>query len=185
MKKENKWLYPVVYLLFVIIAFLPLYAEMPYGPQDTQDVILNLLMVSIDPYKHLGPMFHLATFLIVALIAVYEERMGRILAAYMGVNYLVIAFAQAMGTTEKYGFVVHTGALVASLVLGITWLVVAVRGTLKPSYRDVPPLRYLLLPQRCRATLLQPGTADHIPGLRPYFLLHHASVLISFGSVLS
>jgi len=145
-QKGHKWLYPVVYLLFVIITFLPLYAEMPYEPQDTQDVILNLLMVSIDPYKHLGPVFHLATFLIVALIAVYEERMGRILAAYMGVNFLVIAFAQSMGTTEKYGFVVHTGALVTSLVLGITWLVVAVRGTLKPSFKSVPPLRYLLLP---------------------------------------
>jgi len=145
-QKKPKWLYPVVYLLFVIITFLPLYAEMPYEPQNTQDVILNLLMVSIDPYKHLGLVFHLATLLIVALIAVFEERMGGILAAYIGIDYLVIAFAQAMGTTEKYGFVVHTGAFVASLVLGITWLVVAVRGTLKPSFRNIPPLRYLLLP---------------------------------------
>jgi len=145
-QKEHKWLYPVVYLLFVIITFLPLYAEIPYEPQNTQDVILSLLMVSIAPYKHLGLVFHVATLLIVALIAVFEERMGGILAAYIGIDYLVIAFAQAMGTTEKYGFVVHTGAFVASLVLGITWLVVAVRGTLKPSFRNIPPLRYLLLP---------------------------------------
>ena len=145
-QKKRKWLYPVVYLLFVMINFLPLYTQMPYAPQDTQDVILNLLMVSIAPYEQFGLVFHIATLLIVALIAVFEEKMGRILAAYMGADYLVIALVQAMGTTERYGFVIHTGALVTSLVLGIAWIAVAVRGTLKPSYKSVPPLRYLLLP---------------------------------------
>lgn len=143
---KRKWLYPAVYLLLIIFTFLPPYAEIPYEPQNTQDVILNLLMVSIAPYKHFGWVFHLATLLIVALIAVFGERIGGFLAAYMGIDYLVIAFTQAMGTTEKYGFVIHTGALITSLVLGITWLVVAVRGTLKPSFKSIPPLRYLLLP---------------------------------------
>ena len=145
-QKRLKWLYPAVYLLFVIINFLPLYAQKPYAPQDTQDVILNLLMVSIAPYEQFGFVFHVATLLIVALIAVFGEKMGRILAAYMGVDYLVIAFVQAMGTTEKYGFVIHTGALITSLVLGIAWIVVAARGTLRPSYESIPSLRYLLLP---------------------------------------
>lgn len=145
-QKRLKWLYPVVYLLFVIINFLPLYTQKPYAPQDTQDVILSLLMVSIAPYERVGFVFHIATLLIVVLIAVFGEKMGRILAAYMGVDYVVIAFVQAMGTTEKYGFVIHTGALITSLVLGIAWIVVAIRGTLKPSYEGVPSLRYLLLP---------------------------------------
>lgn len=145
-QRKRKWLYPAVYLLFTIITFLPLYTEIPYESQNTQDVILNLLMVSIAPYKHFGLIFHLATLLIVALIVVFGERMGTFLAAYMGIDYIVIAFAQAMGTTQKYGFVIHTGALIASLVLGITWLVVAVRGTLKPSFKNIPLLRYLLLP---------------------------------------
>ena len=145
-QKRLKWLYPAVYLLFVIINFLPLYAQKPYAPQDTQDVILNLLMVSIAPYEQFGFVFHVATLLIVALIAVFGEKMGRILAAYMGVDYLVIAFVQAIGTTEKYGLVIHTGALITSLVLGIAWIVVAARGTLRPSYESIPSLRYLLLP---------------------------------------
>jgi len=145
-ERKRKWLYPVVYLLFVVISFLPLYAEKPYAPQDTQDVILSLLTVSIDPYKQFGLVFHVATLLFVALIVVFGKKMGRILAAYMGLNYLIIAFAQTMGMTEKYGFVIQTGSLITSALLGIAWIVVAVRGTLEPSYENVPSSRYLLLP---------------------------------------
>ena len=40
----------------------------------------------------------------------------------------------------------HTGALVVCLLLGVIWLVVAARGRLEASFRDVPSWRYLLLP---------------------------------------
>jgi hypothetical protein len=103
-------------------------------------------MVSIEPYKGLGPLFHVGTLLVVVLIGLFEEKMGPVLAVYMGLNYLVIAFAQAMGTTEAYGFVIHTGCLITAILLGIAWIVSAVRGSLKPSYKRVPLWRYLLLP---------------------------------------
>ena len=144
--RGRKWLYPVIYLLFVLISAMPPYAELPYAPQDSQDVIINLLMVSVHPYEHLAPLFHLATLLIVVLIARFPEKMGRVLAAYMGLNYLVIAVLPTMATTEKYGYVIHWGALVASALLGVTWIVVAVRSELHTSFENVPPLRYLLLP---------------------------------------
>ena len=163
-QKRRKWLYPVVYLLLVIINFLPLYTQKPYAPQDTQGVILNLLMVSIDPYKQLGPAFHIATLLIVVLIAAFEEKMGRILAAYMGVDYVLIGLAQAMGTTEKYGFVIHTGSLLTSILLGIAWIVVAIKGSLKPSYRGIPSWRYLLLPFALLAFW-----SPYNSGIQPYF----------------
>jgi len=169
-QKRHKWLYPVVYFLFVIINFLPLYTQKPYAPQDTQDVILNLLMVSIDPYGQFGFVFHIATLLLVALIAVYGEKMGRVLAAYMGVNYVVIAIVQTMGPTEKYGFVIHTGALITSLALGIAWIVTAFRGTLKPSFKSVPTLRYLLLPLAL-LVFWSPYNNDVQPYFNPVLLL--------------
>ncbi|GAI33403.1 unnamed protein product, partial [marine sediment metagenome] len=98
------------------------------------------------PYEHLAPLFHLATLLIVVLIGRFPEKMGRVLAAYMGLNYLVIALVPTMGMTEKYGHVIHWGALVASALLGVTWIVVAIRSGLETSYADVPPSRYALLP---------------------------------------
>jgi len=168
--RQRKWLYPVVTVVLVIISLLPLYTEIAYAPQDTQDVIISLLRVSIEPYRHLGPIFHVATLLIVVLIAVFGSRIGRAMAAYMGLNYLVIAVTQTMGTTESYGFVVQTGALVASALLGVAWIAVAVRGTLAPSFKDVPPLRYLLLPLALLA-FWAPYNSDVQPDFNPVLLL--------------
>ena len=163
-RKGRKWLYPVVYVLFFLINAVPLYAEKPFAPQDTQDVIINLLMICTDPYKALGPIFHVGTAIIVVLIIAFQEKMGRVLAAYMGLNYLVIAFVQTMGTTEKYGFVIHSGALITCLILGITWIVVAFKTELGTSFRDVPLSRYLLLPLALLAFW-----APYDAQVRPYF----------------
>lgn len=143
---RKKWGLTAVFLLFTLISFLPLYTQQPYAPEDTQDVIVSLLQVSIASYKQFAPFFHIATLLIVMLIALFAEKMGRILAAYMGLNYLVIAFVQSIGTTQEYGFVIHTGALLASILLGVVWLVVAAGNNLKPSFKNTPLSRYLLLP---------------------------------------
>ena len=76
----------------------------------------------------------------------YKEKMGRIFAAFMGVNFIVIAFVQGMGHTEKYGFVVQPGSIIASVFLGVAWIVAAFRGTLKSSFEGVPTWRYFLFP---------------------------------------
>jgi hypothetical protein len=137
-KPRPRWLYPALYLFFVVIAFLPLYAQEAYAGHEIQDVIINLLIVASEPYKQLAALFHVATLLIVFLILLFGARMGRVLAAFLGLNYLVPAFLPTMGTTEQYGVVIHTGALLASFILGITWIVVAIRGDLQPSFRSVP-----------------------------------------------
>ena len=126
---KNKWFYPFVYLLIVIINFLPLYTQQVYAPQETQDVILALLRTSIEPYAHLGWMFHVATMILVLAIIRFKKKAGPWVAAYMGLNFLLIATLQTMGNTVAYGFVIHTGALVTALALGIVWLLVAVRMT--------------------------------------------------------
>lgn len=165
--KEHKWLYPAVYVLFLIISMLPPYAEKPFAPQDTQDVIINLLMISVDPYKAFAPVFHIVTLLIIVFIAITPEKMGRVLAAYMGLDYLVIAFTQ-MGTTEKYGFVLYTGGLITFTILGIAWIVVAIRGELQTSFRNVPWHRYLLLPLALLA-FWAPFAPYGAEGVRPHF----------------
>ncbi len=144
--KRRKWLYALLYLSLIIISMIPPYTEKPFAPQDTQDVIINLLMVATEPYQWLGQILHIGILLLVVLLFVYREKMGRVLAAFMGVNFLVIAFVQGMGHTEKYGFVVHTGSLIASALLGIAWIVAAIRGTLKSSFEGVPRWRYFLFP---------------------------------------
>jgi hypothetical protein len=125
---------------------LPLYTDKPYLPQDTQTVIVSLLKVVSTPYKAYAPIFHILTLVIVALIAWRPARMGQVLAGYMGLNYLVIALAQGMGTTAEYGFVVHTGGILMNVLLGLAWLVVAFRNELQASFQRLSWQQILLLP---------------------------------------
>ena len=135
MKKGTNWKYVLLYGFLFLINMLPLITEKPYRSQDTQDVIINLLMVSIEPYKAYGPVFHIATILIIAAILWKVGKMGRLAAGYIGINYFIIAAAQTIGRTQKYGFVIHTGALLTAVLLGITWLVIAFRNDINPTFR--------------------------------------------------
>lgn len=143
--KRFNWKYTLVYAFLFLINLLPLITEKPYEPQDTQDVIINLLMVSILPYQAYGPIFHIATLLLVPAILWKPGRLGQLMAGYIGVNYFVIAAAQTMGQTENYGFVIHLSALLTMLILGITWLAVAFRNDISPTFKKPSPLEYGLI----------------------------------------
>lgn len=143
---QRKWFYPAVFALLVVISFLPPITQQPYDPRNTQDVIMHILMVSILPYQSWGWVFHVATLAVIALVALRPQVGGRVTAAYFGVNYLLIAALQTNAVTEKYGLAVHTGALVASGLLGLLWLWVAWRDRLQASFEDVPNWRWALLP---------------------------------------
>jgi hypothetical protein len=171
--KPRKWLYPVVYLLLFVISMVPLYTEKPYPPQDTQNVIISLMMVAVAPYTAYAPIFHFATLLLVALVFYRPEKLGWLVAGYMGLNYLVIAVTETMGQTQKYGFVVHPGGMIAYLILGITWLIVAAKNDLTPSFKrlTIPEYGLFLLallafwsPYRVVNTTIQPR-------FNPLFLL--------------
>ncbi|MGD1992746.1 MAG: hypothetical protein PVI59_06100 [Anaerolineae bacterium] len=143
---ERKWFYPLIFVLLLIISMLPPITQVPYDPRDTQDVILSIMMVSILPYQSWGWVFHVATLALIGLAILRPRVGGRALAAYFGVNYLLIAALQTNAVTESYGFAVQTGALVAATLLGLLWLWVAWRDQLQASFRDVPTWRWILLP---------------------------------------
>jgi hypothetical protein len=140
--KPPKWFYPVVYLLLFAISMVPLYTEKPHPPQDTQDVIINLMMVATAPYTAYAPIFHFATLSLVALVFYRPKKLGWLVAGYMGLNYLVIAVTETRGQTQKYGFVVHPGGMIAYLILGITWLIVAAKNDFTPSFKRLTVPEY-------------------------------------------
>jgi hypothetical protein len=143
---SRKGFYPVVYGLLIVIAMLPPIAQVAYDPRNTQDVIMNILMVSILPYRSWGWVFHVATLALIALTVFRPQLAGRAMAAYFGVNYILIAALQTNAVTETYGFAVQTGALVATALLGVLWLWVAWRDKLHASFKGVPSWRWILLP---------------------------------------
>lgn len=141
----RRWFYPAVYGLLVILSMLPPITQVPYDPRNTQDVIMNILMVSIQPYRSWGWAFHVATLAVIALAVLRPKVAGRVMATYFGVNYLLIAALQTNADTEEYGFAVQTGALVATALLGMLWLWVAWRNRLQASFKDVPLWRWTML----------------------------------------
>lgn len=143
---QRKWFYPLVYFVLVVISFLPLYTERPYDPRETQQVIFEVLQVSIQPYAAWGWVFHVLTLAVVGLTVWKPEVGSRAVAAYFGLNYLVVAAAQTRGETPTYGYAVNTGALVAAVLLGLLWLWVAWKDWLRVSFKDAPRWRWLLLP---------------------------------------
>ena len=143
---HRRWFYPLVYFVLILLSMLPPITEHPYDPRATQDVILSILMVSTIPYQAWGWVFHAATLALVLVIVFKPQKSGRLVAAYFGLNYLIIAGLQTHAITDQYGFAVHTGSLVVAALIGILWLVVALRGTLGASFKGVPPWRWFLLP---------------------------------------
>ncbi len=134
-QKSNIWKYALVYLLLFMVNLLPSITERPYLPQDSQDVIINLLSVAVAPYHEFALILRIATLLLIAAILVWPGKLGRLVAGYISINFFVIAAVQTMGHTQKYGFVIHTAALVTMLALGLIWLVVAIRNDLSPTFK--------------------------------------------------
>lgn len=145
--RQRRWFYPLIYIALVFIAFLPLVTERPYNPQqDTPAVIFEILSRATAPYASWGWIFHVLTLAVIAVAAWKPAVGGRLVAAYFGWNYLVIAATQSSTDTPSYGYAVHTGALIAEVLLGVLWLGVAWRGSLLLSFADAPRWRWLLLP---------------------------------------
>lgn len=168
--RAKTWHLVAVLVALFLVNLIPPYAERPYAPEDTQSVVIELLMVSVTPFERLAVVLHLATLLIVALIALNRGRMGQVLAGYMGLNYLLIGAIQSMGRTASYGFVVHSGELATCAVLGLSWLTVASRNGLQASFKGVPAWRWALLPLALLA-FWSPADALGRPDLSPLLLL--------------
>jgi hypothetical protein len=94
------WFYPAVCGLLIVISMLPPITRVPYDPRSTQDVIVNILMVSILPYQSWGWVFHVATLAVVALAVFRLQVAGRVMAAYFGLNYLLIAALRTNAVTD-------------------------------------------------------------------------------------
>jgi hypothetical protein len=132
--------------IFFIISFLPPITQKPYSPENTQHVIIQLLIVAIKPYETFGILFHIATVILVGWIMVDSTASGRPLFIYMGVNFIIIALVQSFGTTELYGRVIHTGGLIAFTLIGVLWIWAGVKGGTEPLLTNIQWRHMLFMP---------------------------------------
>ena len=143
---QKKLFYPIIFFISLVISFLAPITQKPYSPENTQQVIIQLLMVAIKPYEVFGILFHIATIILAGWILMDSKASGRPLFIYMGVNFIIIALVQSFGTTELYGEVIHTSGLAAFTLLGILWIWAGVTGGAEPLTANIQRRHIFFLP---------------------------------------
>ncbi|PIV55927.1 hypothetical protein COY52_09165 [Candidatus Desantisbacteria bacterium CG_4_10_14_0_8_um_filter_48_22] len=177
MEKKRKFIW--IYVALAFLMFIPLYTEKPYDPRQTTDVIKSLLMVVTDPYAAFAPIFHIGTIVLVILMILLREKSSRIFTGYFGVNFLVIAFVNSIGSTEKYGRVVMTSTLVLCLIIGILWVIETFRPKTTAGFKGVLPYKYFFLPLPL-LVFWSPFNAQVKPDFNPALLLNAPSYGMTF-----
>ena len=143
---QKNFFYPLIYALFLIISFLPPITQKPYSPENTQQVIIELLMVAIKPFEKFGIIFHAATIILAGLILIDSTVSKRLLYGFMGMDFIIIALIQSFGKTELFGDIIHTGGLIAFVLLGILWIYAAITSDRDPCTCDLQWQHVILLP---------------------------------------
>jgi hypothetical protein len=113
------WIYLVLLLLF----FIPVYASKGYDPRHTMEVIEHVLS---DPlifrFPVLMPLAKLVPLALIAGVLAYGNRVRGAFNVYVAVLYLALAILQTTAITEPYGFVVMSGNLALVLAVALTWV---------------------------------------------------------------
>lgn len=113
------WLYILLMLLF----FLPSYAERSYDPRQSSDLVGEVLSNPIiNTYPILGPIAKLLPFVLITMVFISGNKARRFLNIYVALLYLVIALFQNSAITERHGLVVLTGNLMLILVVSLVWM---------------------------------------------------------------
>ena len=119
----KKWVNPLLYLILIVSAFLPMFTAIPSLPWERPLVVLEVILSSAALYTiPLRILLHVVTLLLLGLLIYYGQRVGRIVAAYFGVLMLFFAFTQNIAVTPTYGLAILTGNLVIIAIAGIFWL---------------------------------------------------------------
>lgn len=181
---SKKWSYPLLYvLLFFLNTVFPPYASKGYSWEETGQVVYSLLRVSLKPYEHLAPIFHIATLILLVLIWKRGKRASRIFSAYVGANYIFIALGQGIGTTEKYGLVILTGGVVSYIFIALLWFWESFNPKTDTTFKRLPLIRYWIVPLALLAfwfPIKSVPSKGVVPDFNPLFLLTSYSYGLSF-----
>jgi hypothetical protein len=162
----KKWVRNLIlYLIIVVCAFLPVFTAIPTLPWERPLVVLEVILTSAVLYGvELRVVLHVVTVILVVLLILYGQRVGRIVAAYFGFLFLFHAFTQNIAITPTYGLAIIMGNLVIIAIAGGFWLWEAYRQHNDYTFRRLPLWRYWVVPFVVLAFWFPVG-----PGLMPYF----------------
>lgn len=116
----SKWW---VYLILLILSFIPSYASKGYSPEDTSNLIEAVLSNPII-YNNTS-LFTIAKIIpvVIIFIIMYKPKIGsRIFSLYVAILMFIVGLFQNMSYTEKYGFTILIGNIVLVFLVGIVWI---------------------------------------------------------------
>ncbi len=167
----RKWVNPFIYLLLILGAFLPILTVIPSAPWDRPSVVLEVLLSSAALYTlPLRVFLHILTLVLLVLLILYGQKVGRLLAGYFGSLFLFHAFTQNIATTPTYGFAILTGNLVIIAIVGIFWFIEAYQQQTDYTFRQLPLWRYWVIPFVILAFWFPVGPSL-LPDFNPLLLL--------------
>ena len=112
------WLYLVLLLLF----FLPIQAARDFDPRESIDLIGQVLSNPlIYALPILMPVAKAVPVVLIAGLLIFGNRVRRAFNLYVALLFLALAILQTTAVTDKYGLVVITGNLALILVVGLVW----------------------------------------------------------------
>jgi hypothetical protein len=105
---------------------LPPYAQEGYKRHEIDSVIRetlgNVVIYRLVDMRWPSALLHIATVGIMVLIAVRGETAEMAFDLYASISYLMIAVGQGIGRSERYGWAVLTGNIVAVLLVATLWI---------------------------------------------------------------
>lgn len=139
------WFYLLLLLVYLFIP--PFTSQGAPAPEEIGSLVSKVLAVGLEPYQWLAPFFHVGTVLLVLGLLWFGDKVTRVFSAYMGANFIFIAFAQMTAFLEGYGFVALTGGIITFSIVGIYWVweAAAKRSILHPP-SEIPRWKYWVVP---------------------------------------
>jgi hypothetical protein len=112
------WLYLVLLLLF----FLPTQATRDFDPRESIDLIGQVLSNPlIYAFPVLMPLAKAIPVVLIAGLLIFGNRVRRAFNLYVALLFLALAIFQTTAVTDRYGLAVITGNLALVLVVGLVW----------------------------------------------------------------
>ena len=141
----RKWWF---FLLFFLIQSIPPYASKGYKlPEEWSNVIMAALRNAIVySYPGIFPIFKITPIVIIVLIVIFRNKVGRLFSIYVAFSYLLFAFGQNIGVTEKYGLSICTVNLIMFSLVAAFWIweAIVMQNDFTPA--KIPIWRYWIVP---------------------------------------
>lgn len=168
----NKWWFYLIFLAGQVLAIFP-FASKQFSLSNFVEIAQYSLGYALigRMSQSLFPIFKLLPIILIILVFLRKNGVGRVFCCYVGLSYLLFAIVQNVAITEKYGLSFITVNVVMFSLVGLSWLweaVVRVSDFKKSNFR----LSLLWIIPMALFAFWTPGNPQTgLPDFNPTYLL--------------